>query len=58
LKWRSQETNIKLRIMAEQLSEDIGNLQYGDVLPPRTVFDRLVITAHQRIRAKAANKRP
>jgi hypothetical protein len=58
LKWRSQETNIKLRIMAEQLSEDIGNLQYGDVLPPRTVFDGLLITAHQRIRAKAANKRP
>ena len=58
LKWRSHETNSKLRIMAEQLSEAIANMPHCEDLPHRTVFDRLLLTAHQRIRAKAAKKRP
>jgi PAS domain S-box-containing protein len=56
LKWRSQETNVKLRTLAEQLMEDVENLVYGETVPPRSTFDRLLLTAHQRIRAKAARR--
>ena len=30
LKWRSQETNTKLRTLADQLLEDVRTLQQGD----------------------------
>lgn len=48
LKWRSQETNVKLRVIAEQLAADFLSLEYGETLPPRVVFDRLLLTAHLR----------
>ncbi|OBK76715.1 PAS and ANTAR domain-containing protein [Mycobacterium sp. 1274761.0] len=48
LKWRSQETNIKLRVLAEQLLTDFAKLTYEEVLPPRGTFDHLLLTAHQR----------
>ena len=48
LKWRSQEANVKLRLIAEQLAADFGALDYGSTLPPRVVFDRLLLTAHVR----------
>jgi hypothetical protein len=51
LKWRSQETNVKLRILAEQLLADFGGLTYEDTLPPRATFDQLLLTAHQRVDA-------
>src|SRR6188472_972988 len=54
LKWRSQETNVKLRALAEQLIADVRALEYGETVPPRSTFDRLLLTAHQRVRAKAA----
>jgi len=58
LKWRSQETNIKLRTLADQLLEDVRTLKQGDEsLPFRATFDRLLVTAHQRIRAKASENR-
>lgn len=50
LKWRSQETNVKLRLLAEQLARDFLALDYSETLPSRVVFDRLLLTAHQRIR--------
>lgn len=49
LKWRSQETNVKLRVLAEQIVEDFLDLQYDEVLPARAVYDRLLLTAHFRI---------
>jgi PAS domain S-box-containing protein len=51
LKWRSQETNTKLRTLAEQIVEDFLDLQYDEVLPARIVYDRLLLTAH--LRAKS-----
>lgn len=49
LKWRSQECNVKLRILAEQIVKDFLELTYNEVLPTRVVYDRLVLTAHLRV---------
>lgn len=49
LKWRSQETNVKLRKIADQLLTDIRELSYDDRLPPRQTFDRLLMTVHERV---------
>ncbi len=49
LKWRSQETNTKLRALAEQIARDFLQLSYDEVLPARAVYDRLLLTAHTRI---------
>ena len=51
LKWRSQETNTKLRVLAQQIAKDFGDLVYDDILPPRETFDRLLLTAHLRVQA-------
>ncbi|WP_396912992.1 PAS and ANTAR domain-containing protein, partial [Mycolicibacterium sp.] len=50
LKWRSQETNTKLRLLAEQLATDFLNLDYSETLPSRAVLDRLLLTAHLRVK--------
>ena len=49
LKWRSQETNTKLRALAVQLVEDFLALEYDEKLPPRSALDRLFMTAHLRV---------
>jgi PAS domain S-box-containing protein len=49
LKWRSQETNVKLRALAVQLAADILDLDYDDNLPRRSSLDRLLMTAHLRV---------
>jgi fructose-specific component phosphotransferase system IIB-like protein len=49
LKWRSQETNTKLRALAEQIVTDFLALPYGEALPARAVYDRLLLTAHNRV---------
>jgi len=49
LKWRSQESNVKLRLLAEQIVKDFLELTYDDVLPSRVVYDGLLLTAHLRI---------
>lgn len=49
LRWRSQETNVKLRLLAERLVVDYAGLVYDELLPPRATFDHLLLTAHQRI---------
>ncbi len=51
LKWRSQETNVKLRILAEQIAVDFISLSGTETLPPRSAFDNLLLTAHLRITA-------
>lgn len=55
LRWRSQECNVKLRALAEQLLEDIRNLTHDDEdsLPSRVAFDQLLLTLHTHIRAGA-----
>lgn len=49
LRWRSQETNVKLRVLAEQLLSDYRKLVYEESLPPRATFDHLLLTAHLRV---------
>jgi hypothetical protein len=48
LRWRSQETNVKLRLLAEQLAADFLALDYEEVLPRRSTYDQLLLTAHLR----------
>ena len=49
LKWRSQETNTKLRALTEQIAKDFLELDYHELLPHRSVYDRLLLTAHLRV---------
>lgn len=51
LKWRSQETNTKLRLLAEQIAKDFLELSYDEELPPRSSYDRLLLTAHFRVQS-------
>ena len=51
LKWRSQETNVKLRVLAEQIVKDFLELRYDEVLPERAAYDRLLLTAHFRVQS-------
>jgi hypothetical protein len=48
LRWRSQETNVKLRALAKQLVADMSTLP-----PPpaemQSAFDHLLLTVHERI---------
>lgn len=49
LRWRSQETNVKLRVLAEQIVADFLALDYDTALPARGAYDRLLLTAHSRV---------
>ena len=49
LKWRSQETNVKLRRLAQQVVIDFASATANLTLPQRAVYDNLLLTAHQRI---------
>lgn len=51
LKWLSQETNVKLRLLAEQIVEDFRGA--GLALNSQSEFDHLLLTAHRRIRCSA-----
>ncbi len=53
LKWCSQETNVKLRMLADQILADFAQLTYEETLPPRATFDHLLLTAHLRVDAAA-----
>jgi PAS domain S-box-containing protein len=48
LKWLSQEANVKLRPLAEQIADDFRGA--GLALSSPSEFDHLLLTAHQRIR--------
>jgi hypothetical protein len=55
LRWRSQESNVRLRALAEQVLVDVRTLTHDeDSLPSRPAFDRLLLTAHERVKANAA----
>jgi ANTAR domain/PAS fold len=47
LKWLSQEANIKLRALAEQIAEDFRDA--GLPLDAQSEFDHLLLTAHRRV---------
>ena len=49
LKWRSQETNVKIRQLAEQLMVDFLALKYAETPPSRSTYDQILLTAHERI---------
>lgn len=49
LKWLSQESNVKLRPLAEQITVDFRRA--GLPLNTQSEFDHLMLTAHQRVRA-------
>lgn len=51
LRWLSQEANIKLRPLAEQITEDFRRA--GLPLNTQTEFDHLLLTAHRRVRRAA-----
>lgn len=52
LKWRSQEANVKLRFLAEQIATDFLELSRGETVPARSAYDKLLLTAHLRIDAE------
>jgi len=52
LRWRSQDTNTKLRSLAQQLIAEVSNLPApsADV---QSAFDHLLLTVHQRIEGES-----
>jgi hypothetical protein len=59
LKWRSQDANIKLRALAEQLVAHIHTLKHDDGSPlSRPTFDQLLLTAHEGVKARGASAAP
>lgn len=49
LRWRSQEANVKLRRLAEQIVADFVGLAQGSPTATRAAFDNLLLTADRRI---------
>lgn len=49
LRWRSQEANIKLRVVADRVVADFVGLSQSEQSPPRSAYDNLLLTADQRI---------
>jgi hypothetical protein len=56
LQWRSQETNTKLRALAEQFIADVRALS-GDRLAHLHEYDRALVTAHERVEPPSDLKR-
>ena len=55
LRRHSQNTNIKLRALAEQLVSDYRALSNGEALPSRVVYDETLMTVHERITLDRTN---
>jgi hypothetical protein len=47
--WQSQQHNVKLRLLAEQVVKDISELAKRKPLENRLDHDRVLLTAHQRV---------
>jgi PAS domain S-box-containing protein len=58
LKWRSQQANLKLRPLAEQVANDFLELSGGETLPPRSAYDNALLTAHLRIDPESQSAGP
>jgi hypothetical protein len=54
LKWLSQEANVKLRLLAERITEEFRSV--GPTLTSQSEFDHLLLTAHARV--DRADKQP
>ena len=49
LMWRSEETEVEPRLLAEQLVADFRTAAYNETPPQRARYDNLLLTAHLRI---------
>ncbi|MCX2929838.1 PAS and ANTAR domain-containing protein [Mycobacterium sp. CVI_P3] len=49
LRWRSQEANVKLRLLAGRVVADFVGLAQSGTVPPRSAYDNVLLTADQRI---------
>jgi hypothetical protein len=49
LRWRSQEANVKLRPLAEQIAADFREISGGETYPPRSAYANALLTAHLRL---------
>lgn len=49
LRWRSQEANVKVRILAQQVVHDFVELAHGEPDQTRGAYDNLLLTAERRI---------
>jgi hypothetical protein len=55
LRWQSQQHNIKLRLIAEQVREDLLQLSRQETSPSRRLSaDNQLLTAHRRVVPNAA----
>jgi PAS domain S-box-containing protein len=55
LVWRSQESQLKLRVLAQQVVTDIQSVEFDeDSRRSRERFDQLFLTAHNRVEARAS----
>lgn len=52
LRWRSQENNVKLRPLAQQIVTEFLALSRRDTHPLRSAYDDIVLTAHLRVGAR------
>jgi hypothetical protein len=57
LRQQSQQHNVKLRLVAEQIAEDLVELSKSKRLGGRPTFDGVLLTAHHRIASVAARQR-
>lgn len=53
IKWRSQETNVKLSTIAAQIVEDFAAVPRDSSMPSHAVYDDLLLTAHTRAARRA-----
>ncbi|WP_123028579.1 ANTAR domain-containing protein [Mycolicibacterium stellerae] len=49
LKWRSQATDTELQALAGRLMKDFRLLHWSDKRSSRLMFDRMLLTAHERL---------
>jgi hypothetical protein len=56
LRWQSQEHNIKLRLIAEQILKDLVQVSQSKGPARRVSFDGLMLTAYMRIAHVAARQ--
>ena len=57
LRSQSQQHNIKVRLIAEQITKDLHELAQSHPLTQRLSYDRTVLTAHHRITSVNARQR-
>ena len=57
LRWQSQQHNVKLRLLAEQIVKDLVELSRSTPSAHRHDSDNLLLTAHQRV-ADVAHDNP